>query len=228
MPDELQPSRDRLALLALVAVNLIPVAGVLWLDWDVASIIILYWLENLVIGFYTIVKILQLQPLLGLFPAAFFCLHYGGFCGAHGLFILFLTGGESAGNDLFPEGDDAWPAHLVFLQMLVIAVQKMMATAAPGVMLAWLGLFLSHGLSLILNYFLGGEYREMKVGRLMSAPYRRIVILHVAIIAGGWGVMALGSPMPLLIVLIILKILIDIRLHRRSHALSDTGRPGLT
>ncbi|MCA1804108.1 MAG: DUF6498-containing protein [Xanthomonadaceae bacterium] len=53
------PIHDRIALALLVAVNLIPIVGVLWLDWDLASIIILYWLENLVIGFYTILKMLH-------------------------------------------------------------------------------------------------------------------------------------------------------------------------
>ena len=77
MPPAAIPFRDRIALALLVAVNLIPIAGVLWLDWDLASIIILYWLENLVIGFYTLLKMLHLQGLAGLFPAAFFCLHYG-------------------------------------------------------------------------------------------------------------------------------------------------------
>ena len=44
--------------IALLLANLIPVFGVLYLDWDVGSIIVLYWAENLVIGFYTILKIL--------------------------------------------------------------------------------------------------------------------------------------------------------------------------
>lgn len=217
MPADTHPSRDRIALAFLVAVNLIPIAGVLWLDWDLASIIILYWLENLVIGFYTLLKMLHLQGLVALFPAAFFCLHYGAFCGVHGIFVLTLTGGEGLGDQLFPSGEDSWPAHLVFLQMLVRAVQYILDTAAPGVLLAWLGLFLSHGLSLLLNYFQAGEYRYARVNDLMSAPYKRIAVLHVAIIAGGWGIMALGSPLGLLVALVLLKIALDITLHRQAH-----------
>lgn len=221
MPSDGNLSRDRIALAFLVAVNLIPIAGVLWLEWDLASIIILYWLENLVIGFYTIVKMLHLQGLGALFPAAFFSLHYGAFCGVHGIFVLTLTGGEGLGDQLFPSGEDNWPAHLVFIQMLVRAVQYILDTAAPGVVLAWLGLFLSHGLSLLLNYFQGGEYRNSEIKTLMSAPYKRIAVLHVAIIAGGWGIQALGSPLALLIALVVLKIALDITLHRRAHQVHD-------
>ncbi len=218
------PQSEWFSLIVLIAVNLIPIAGVLWLEWEVSSIIILYWLENLVIGFYTIIKMLHLKGLLALFPVMFFCLHYGGFCGAHGLFVLVLTGGEenNMGSGLFPQSHDAWPAHLVFLQMLMLAVQEILDTAAPGVLLAWLALFLSHGVSLLLNYFQGHEYLDTNIRKLMIAPYKRIVVLHIAIIAGGWGVMALGSPMALLIVLILLKIVIDIGLHRRTHRRSGT------
>jgi hypothetical protein len=53
---------------------------------------------------------------------------------------------------------------------------------------------------------------------LMNAPYRRIAVLHIAIIAGGFLVASLGSPMGLLVVLVALKIGMDIMLHNRSHS----------
>ena len=217
MPAAANPPRDHIALAFLVAMNLIPIVGVLWLDWDLASIIVLYWLENLVVGFYTILKMLHLKGLAALFPAAFFCLHYGAFCGVHGMFVLMFTSEGGMAGDAFPSGEEAWPAHLAFIQMLVMAVQRMLNAAAPGVVLAWFGLFVSHGLSLLLNYFQGGEYRRSEIKTLMSAPYKRIAVLHVAIIAGGWGIMVLGSPLVLLIALVALKIALDISLHRNAH-----------
>jgi len=42
-------------------------------------------------------------------------------------------------------------------------------------------------------------------------------VLHIAIIAGGFFVMALGSPVPLLIVIVIGKIMLDIKMHLREH-----------
>ena len=206
-----------LPLLALILVNLSPVIGVLWLDWDVAAIVILYWLENIVIGFYSLVKILQRNGLPGIFHTLFFCIHFGGFCGAHGLFIFALLGGDELQDALFPKGDEAWPAFLVFPQMLFIAIRHVLEHASPGVLYAWAGLFVSHGISLALNYFQQGEYRHATIKTLMSAPYKRIAILHVAIIAGAWGVLSLGSPLSLLLALIAVNIVIDVYLHRRSH-----------
>jgi hypothetical protein len=50
-----------------------------------------------------------------------------------------------------------------------------------------------------------------------SAPYKRIVVLHIAIIIGGIGVMALGQPLTMLVVLVLLKLGVDVVLHLREH-----------
>ena len=47
-----------LILLGIVIGNLIPVGGVLFLGWDAVQILILYWVENLVIGALTLPRIL--------------------------------------------------------------------------------------------------------------------------------------------------------------------------
>ena len=44
----------------------------------------------------------------------------------------------------------------------------------------------------------------------MMRPYKRIVLMHVAIIAGGVPIMMLGSPVPLLCILVFLKIGMDV------------------
>ena len=67
------------------------------------------------------------------------------------------------------------------------------------------------------EYLLKGEYATAKPKELMGKPYSRVIVLHIAIIAGGFFVMALGSPVPLLIVLIIGKIILDMKMHLREH-----------
>jgi membrane protein implicated in regulation of membrane protease activity len=41
--------------------------------------------------------------------------------------------------------------------------------------------------------------------------------MHIAILAGGVFVMTLDSPLPLLIILVLMKILVDLHLHKKSH-----------
>ena len=56
----------------------------------------------------------------------------------------------------------------------------------------------------------------MTLERLMGQPYLRIVLLHLTIIFGAVPTILLGSPMGMLIVLILLKIVIDVALHTKS------------
>jgi hypothetical protein len=51
----------------------------------------------------------------------------------------------------------------------------------------------------------------------MSEPYKRIIVMHLTIIFGGWLIMLLRSPVPALILLIALKTIVDLRAHRREH-----------
>jgi hypothetical protein len=42
---------------------MVPLWGVLFFNWDAFYLVFLYWSENLVIGFYNILKMLLSQPL---------------------------------------------------------------------------------------------------------------------------------------------------------------------
>ena len=86
-----------------------------------------------------------------------------------------------------------------------------------GAIWAVLALTASHLVSFIFNFIIKGEYRRTVVPQLMFAPYGRIVVLHIAILGGAFAIQALGSPIVLLIILIIGKIAIDLGLHFRSH-----------
>jgi hypothetical protein len=199
---------------ALIVGNLVPLAGVLFWGWDVAAIVILYWSENLVVGAFTIVKLIHHSPLGGLFSSAFFTVHYGGFCGVHGFFVLALTGHEIGD----PVGGEPWPLWLVFVQILLNVCRQVLELAPGEWLIAFGALFISHGISLVANYFGRREFEGTTTQRLMQAPYKRIVLLHVAIIAGGFAVMALGSPMALLVILVMLKTGVDLFFHAREHA----------
>lgn len=52
---------------------------------------------------------------------------------------------------------------------------------------------MSHGVSFAVNYIASGAYRTADPGRLLFAPYGRVMVLHVVILLGGFMVQALGS-----------------------------------
>ncbi len=213
--------KDHLSLLALIGANLIPLGGVFFFSWGVTFIVLLYWIENLIAGFYNILKMAIQKTdqasdnLQKLFIMPFFCVHYGGFCAVHG---FFLTTFFKIGSDASPlDNSSVWWGPFIFIQLLISVIAKLWASRPPEMIWAVLGLLVSHGVSFVENYILGREYRTITMKELMHKPYQRIIVMHIAIIGGGIFIMKLNSPAPLLIILIILKIFFDLHLHRRSH-----------
>jgi hypothetical protein len=207
--------------IALLAANMIPLFGVLFLGWDAFYVVLLYWAENLVIGFYNVLKIAfaavphPLVHLGKLFLIPFFIVHYGGFTAVHGFFVLAIFHKENGPGPLI-EGR-AWPCFFVFVQLLFNVAKHMYSVIPPQVRLSVLALFASHGVSFVYNYFIKGEYASARPGKLIASPYGRVVVMHIAILAGGFFVMTIGSPAALLAVLVALKTVLDVSLHNRSH-----------
>ena len=192
------------SVLALLLANLFPVVGVICLGWDVFLLLVLFWTENVVIGFYTVLKMLLISrdkaSWAAKFPfIAFFCVHYGLFTLAHGFFVFALFGGY------IMDGSASLDEFLTW--------QKVTELGWGG-----LALLISHGVSLFYNYLGKGEYKRTSLKDVMEQPYGRVVILHLTIIFGGFLMALLGSPVVGLLFLIVLKTAIDIRAHLREHA----------
>jgi len=205
----------RPSVLALVAANLVPLGGVLFLGWEIFPLVFLFWLENVIVGGFNALKMLLAAPAL---PAGwvvkaamipFFCFHYGMFCLVHGVFVVVLFGRGTVAVKGFPDA-------ALFWQVLT------------GQHLFWAALALaaSHGVSFVLNYLRSGEYRQARLETLMQAPYGRVVVLHVAILGGGFLIMGLGSPVWALALLVFLKIGLDVRAHLRERRRFAAGTPG--
>ena len=60
---------------------------------------------------------------------------------------------------------------------------------------------------------------------LMHQPYGRVIVLHIAILGGGFLVMALGSPVAGLALLVVLKIALDVRAHLKQHTQLTRNMP---
>jgi len=197
----------------LVAANVIPLLGVLFWGWDAFALIALFWMENVIVGVFCILRMLCLDPrdpalwLGKLFMVPFFCFHYGMFTGLHGVFVFSLLGGESYGVRGF--------------EVLAPAVR---AAGDYGLWLPLAALTASHLFSFVWNFLYRGEFRRAGLSSLMSQPYGRVVVLHVAVILGGIGAMALGSPLWALLVLLAMKIGLDVKAHLKEHSPKREGQ----
>jgi hypothetical protein len=52
---------------------------------------------------------------------------------------------------------------------------------------------------------------------LMTAPYSRITVMQLTLIFGGWVILLLGSPVPALALLVVLKTAVDFSAHNAEH-----------
>jgi len=52
---------------------------------------------------------------------------------------------------------------------------------------------------------------------MMASPYGRIVVMHITLIIGAAFAAGMVSPLPLLVVMVLMKIGMDVGLHLRSH-----------
>lgn len=203
--------------LVLILANMIPLAGVMFFGWSCFEVVFLYWLENIVIGLVNVLKFISFGALTSIkksraapwylpfvgaiimcIPAAFFAFHYGFFCYGHGVFVFSLLGGgpfRDTGSSSFGLIDDVWQA------------------LKGGLWFGLIALALSHGISFVYNFLFRQEYLKVDPGTLMGAPYGRIVILHVALIFGAFAIAGLGSPVFLVVFLVLLKIGLDLALH---------------
>lgn len=208
------------SVLALVAANLVPVWGVLAGGWSILAVMLLFWLENVIIGLFTITKILLARgnaegagpafalPLVlagNLFIAAFFTVHYGMFCAGHGMFILSMFGDRALGSGRIPD--------VVELPRIVHDL-----LLRHGLLWAAIALVASHGISFVAHYLKPRAYEDAIAGKIMFDPYKRIVILHVVLIVGGFAATLVGTSVAPLLLLIALKIAVDLTAHRREHA----------
>src|SRR6267142_42179 len=50
------------SLLVLLVANALPIVGVLVLGWTVFPLVLLYWLENVIVGGFNVAKLLLAQP----------------------------------------------------------------------------------------------------------------------------------------------------------------------
>ncbi len=196
----------RPTVIILILANLPPIYGVLFLNWEVFPNLLLFWTENVIIGVFNILRMAMCSPaspgrwVAKVFMVPFFTVHYGIFTLVHGILIFALFGGFAFKETEIPDLTALW-------QII----------GNYNLMWGFLSLFLSHGVSFVINYINKGEYKQASLSGLMMQPYERIVILHLTVVFGGLLVSALGSPVAGLLLLVVLKMLVDTLAHLKLH-----------
>ena len=210
--------------LALIAANLVPLIGVLFYGWNVVFVLALFWIENLVIGLFNLLKMWTLaaanRQLAAVPTSLFFVVHYGIFCMGHGTLLWSLLNmGELPVDQYFPNASSGFAS--LFAQGGTVFMGFFAEFGKP-LALAVLALVGSHCVAFIETFVLSGEIWRKRVGELMGEPYPRILIMHIGLLGGALLLERLGSPTWLLALLVVMKIIVDVsRYRRKKHELLE-------
>jgi len=186
---------------ALIAANAYTLLGVIFLDWSLFNVICLFWLENIIVGFFNVLRMRRAQgPLTGMelngktytrekrpTLIRFFLLHYGGFTFVHGVFVFTLFGSNG-----------------------------MSLAEIAGIASGFIALFISHRFSYVENYIGKKEYHNVSEEVLFTEPYTRMMVLHMTVIIGGIFAGAGAASVFAVVLLIILKTVLDVMYHIRE------------
>jgi hypothetical protein len=203
--------------ISLIAANVITIALAILGNWDLATVMFIYWAQSIIIGVFTVISLLGVdtkalgadlqKPVLerggteiiapwfvGFYKcciAGFFCLHYGLF---HWVYYAFIVESGIFGTVNFSD---------------------------PGIWFSC-GLFFVNHLYSFMTFRNTGPKGAMDINEHFFTPYRRIVPMHLTILFGSIVILALQifgitSTMPVLVLFLLLKMYTDITAHIDKH-----------
>lgn len=166
----------------IISANLLPVLGVFVWDWSPLEVFMVYALETIIAGLFTLIKLGivtvfrktdnwynagKITRQSGLFFMLFFLLHYGMFVAIQtGLFVQVSGIGKKFHTGFF-DFFIHWPQYIGKDAWYMLA-----------------GFAISYGFNLVWNFLQTGQYKTISMMQLMFQPYGRIFIQQVTVILG--------------------------------------------
>lgn len=187
-------------ILSVILFNLIPLLGVLILDWDPLSVLALYMIETIILGVVQVFRLSFAKQIFnfngkdmkqGGLPAGclvpFFIIHFGMFVGIQSILVFNAP------------GSGFWGGFKVFFSYF-----KEPYTWAIGAMILF-------ALAEFLNEILHPEQAGAKnMMDLMMKPYARVIVQQFVVIFGGMFLNIAGLALGVVIVFVLVKTTFDL------------------
>lgn len=188
----------------LVVANLVPIVGVAVGWMTTVDVFVTYWVENLVVLFFTLVRFATAtkpEPDREASKAVDAI-----------AFTLFF----SIANGLY--------GGLLYVLLGVFDVEIRDHT---GWLWAAAAIFLSHLLSLVIHWFGGGERHAYASTDCTKLSVLRVVVLHVSVVGGFFLLFAFPHPVTPVVLMVVVKVGIDVVMHLRERAKAAAAVPAL-
>jgi hypothetical protein len=198
--------------------NAVVLLGVLLWQWNIFDVFYLYWIENVVIGVITLIRLLAsgrrfgIFGLIGaLFMGAFFTFHYGMFTMVHGIFLIVFFLPEHMASVLSETVIFSEPLNLLFLPSILN--MQGFGYIFAGILLVEI----VYGARALID-----DKREKRpINAIMGSPYGRIIVLHLTILFGGAVFLIMQVPAAAVTLFVVLKTLYDLGLMARHDYKKD-------
>ncbi|NQV13238.1 MAG: hypothetical protein HQ530_02960 [Parcubacteria group bacterium] len=205
------------SVLFLIGANCIPLVGTIFLGWDILTVLFVYWLETIVMGFFSALKLFISSGKSGvmIYGAIIFTITYPIWV------YVYLKAIQAMAVVI--QGEEA----AITGTSLIEEITFLLANFSGSIILALLSLFISHAFSFGTNFLRQKEYKthqHQTFSDLMYAPYKRIVTMHIVLFAGSFLAVIFSAPHFFVVVLVILKILVDLLAHLVEHGMISRAR----
>jgi Family of unknown function (DUF6498) len=190
----------------LIIVNLIPLYGVWFEDWNASQVFLVYCLETVIIGIVNVLKMAFVTLFVrkrdvwenggstsmqsGWFFIFFFIIHYG-------FFVFVQTQIFFNVSRLVPDGS------------FFMNYSKIPGLLGDNGMLMLLIFIAYYTLQNVFDFLLPGVYKTISMGRLMFEPYMRIFVQQFVVILGSIF-LSFGAGKVFILVFVLAKIFFEL------------------
>ncbi|MBS1510356.1 MAG: hypothetical protein JST86_05910 [Bacteroidetes bacterium] len=190
----------------LILINLIPLYGVWFGDWDPHQVFVVYCMETVIIGVLNVIKMSAVTLLVrkkdvwenngsvsmqsGWLFVFFFIVHYG-------LFVFIQT-------NLFFGVSDMHSGSGFF--SVYQKIPEMLGDKGKLLLLIFAGYYCFANL---FYFFKSGTYKTISLGRLLFEPYARIFIQQIVVILGGMF-LAFGAGKIFMLIFVVVKLYFEL------------------
>ena len=190
----------------LIVVNLVPLYGVWFEDWNAKQVFLVYCMETVIVGLMNVIKMACVTIFVkpkdvwenggsttmqsGWLFIFFFVVHYG-------LFVFIQTQLFFGVTNMIPDGS------------LLMRYSKIPELLGPGGQLLLLIFIAYYTVQNLFSFFNSGEYKTISMGRLMFQPYMRIFVQQIVVILGSMF-LTFGAGKVFILVFVIVKIFFEL------------------
>lgn len=192
-----------------ILVNLVPLVGVWFYNWDPTEIFIIYCFETLIVGIMTVVKLFittlfkkkdelenggSTSQVSGYFFIFFFIIHFGFFVFVQMTIFLSI---------ISIEGLKGGPS--AFFKLISNPTQYI---GNVGILLI-LMFFVTYGFAVIKDFILPQKYKTVSMAETMFSPYGRIFVQQFVVIIGSF-ILLFNASKIFILIFVITKIFFEL------------------